>query len=781
LKNALKAAIKVPSRGVALPDSPKSFVPDEDDVMAIQTNRRIRDYYLFVDESGGFVEKGSKLAEKQGFASQLVGFLAPMSPQVFDEASGIMAGWFGTRGSSEPRVFHANKLAASTVNNAVQKVLPKLLERGWQPVRLVNLEHVRYREGDRISNYTNMVAELALRLFQEKSKGSDDRTIIHFQGDIVSLAEKDLRGFAPTIPKRDYQLRFDEYLSFAAVRRGLAREQLKWDLRSVKLKNAKVEPVLQICDLLSYASHADYKHCSRQTKQLLREAFGPFDQTMETLDLIERIDRLIAEQTFGIALQILAEALYNADEPSRYPREGANNRVGQITDRLVQIGVRGRDPHLAVLVGWLDQLIGQQRLYDGGYSIANWLVDNLSVPLREQLRHFAEDHTVNWFEYSLRRWALTAANHGGALRDAEEQLVAMRRLEPLLARQWERIPLLIDGFIAQAVHQTDCFAHDKVADNMEWIAEALKLQSESLQKLMPEALSEPISYDARGKALGTRVQALILRGFKDESNIESARKVSDDAIAEFSSIDDKARQYQYRCHLETIAGDFPAARRFLSMSIMKSERASKESSHQEISDRIWAVIKNLPQGSDGNYRFWLQHWLRMGALAYLRGDAREQTEFTGALKRTKVLNSSWCIGEETSWPAHGILRSVAVIQASLNDTASATETLRCMQSITPFDENHLVIAVIALAAQLEVAALFMGTPTATALLDGDTNRIQNIKGILDGLFKGSLDLFPEMKRLLIRWRESVSRIRDGQVPQGRIREMLINLASEIRY
>jgi hypothetical protein len=740
-------------------------------------------FYLFVDESGSFIERSSQTNNKQGFANQLVGFLAPMSPRVFDDAKKVMSNWFERRGSNGPKVFHANKLAATTINRLVQEIVPKLLELGWQPVRLVNVQHVRYSDGDRIANYTNMVAELALRLFQEKSKGIGDRIIIHFQGDIVTLGEKDRSGYAPTIPKRDYQLRFNEYLGFAAVRRGLAREELNWDLQGIKLKNAKIEPALQICDLLSYASLANYKYCSTETTRTLRGAFGAFDQTMETLDLIERLDRLIAEQSFGVALQILAEALYQVDEQSHSPREGAARRLEQIIDRLGQIGMRGRDPHLTVLIAWLDQIVGQQRLYEAGYSIANWLTSSLALPLKERMQQFGDDHTLNWFEYSLRRWALTAANHGGAVSDAEVQAIAMRQLEPLLARQWERIPLLIDGFIAQAVHQTDCRGYREVANKMNWIARSLKLQSNSLQELMQGGRPEFIKYDARGKALGTQVQALTLWGFEDQSSMLKAREVSDEAIAEFSSMDDKARQYQYRCHLETIAGEFEAARRFLLMSILKTEQLSQIGSHQDIASQLSTTGKNRSGrlDDDGNYRFHLQHWLRIGAHAYLRGAVSEQKDFTSAVNRSNVMNSSWCIGNEADWPAHGILRSVAVIRAAQSDASAAQEILRLLEDNTVVDVNHIVLAMIVLAAQAEVAAILSDMPAAAELLDGNSDGLKRSGEILERLFRGRLEVFPEMERLLKEWRESLSHILSGKASQDQARSKLFSLAGQIRY
>ncbi|MFZ0749171.1 MAG: hypothetical protein WAM70_07410, partial [Pyrinomonadaceae bacterium] len=600
-----------------------------------------RDYYFFVDESD--------FGATSPFPPLLAGFVAPMNPEVFEQAEKIMAGFPGWDRAEDPE-FHATKLKPDPLNQGIQYLVPELQKLGWQPVRIVNLERVRY--GERLPTQTNMVAELALRIFQAFSNGPDDRINLHLRADMVSLEPRNSQGHTLSISKRDYEIRFDEYLGLAAVRRGLARDKLNWEVPKISLKDAKFEPPLQICDLLANASHANYRRCSTRSKEILRDAFGSFDQTMETLDLVERVDRLMSEESYGVALQVLTDALHDEGQIVSQVRDGAGHRLQRCIERLEQIGVRGRDAQLGILVVWLDQLIGQQRLDTRGHKIANWLIDNLAAPLRAHLRQIDEDHTVNWFEYSLRRWALTAANHAGALKDAERQVHAMQELQPLLARQWERIPLLIDGMILQAVHQTDCFAFDRVSDNMEWIAEALKLQSSSIQRLMPAAFAQPIAYDARARALGTRVQALTLRGFNNEAEIEKARNVSDEAIMEFSSIDDQCRQYQYRCHLETIAGDFAEARRFLLMSMVKSDTLGTACEQENIGAPL-LLIGNL-ELEDSNYRFWLQHWLRIGACSYLRHDLKEHRRFTEALRKFRMLNSAWCTGERKNWPAHGI-------------------------------------------------------------------------------------------------------------------------------
>jgi hypothetical protein len=739
----------------------------------------VQEYYLFLDESGEFMETSTNPREKrkgarQQFDSQLVGFLAPKRPGVAVESQRVINECFDAAKMKRSATFHAREDTTTfTLNAMIQKLVEILPPLNWQPVRLVNQEKISY--GDRVTTYTNMVAELALRLFQEKAKHSEDRVILYFTGDLVALDEINREGHHKNIPKHEYKKRIDEYLRIAAVRRGLAKEQLKWDLPSITLDRASKIPALQICDLLSYASHADYRRCSPQTTPLLKRAFASYDQTMVTRDLLERVDNLIEEQTFGVALLMLAENMHDEDAHG-YPREGARNRLQHILMRLTQIGVRGRDSHLAILIAWLDQLIGQQRLNKVGYLIANWLLENVDAPLRVNLTAIAEQTTIDWFTYTVRRWALTAANHAGALRDARGELLAMQQLQPSLARQWDRTPLLMDGFIVQSIHQTDSFDFKQAAQQMGWVADSLKLQSQSLQKLMPETLSEQLQYDIRAKALGTLLQCLTLTGFNDDEDLARARAISDEAIAEFSSLDDKARQYQYRCHMETIAMNFPLARKYLIKSLSPHEENPANISHSKLKH----LLSTYPDKTSLIYRFALLHWLRIGAFAFLHGETQEQSEFALAIERSTLLESEWCTGAKPDWPAHSILRFVAVIQASHGMIAAALKTIQCLQDISPIDENHLILPVIGLAAQAEVATLIWNQPASRLLLDSE-GQSRGCKQILELLLGNEVEQFPAMFAMLKLWSEKIELICAGKVADDEAQNSLLGLASEIRY
>lgn len=136
-----------------------------------------------------------------------------------------------------------------------------------------------------------------------------------------------------------------------------------------------------------------------------------------------------------------------------------------------------------------------------------------------------------------------------------------------------------------------------------------------------------IKSDLRGKALGTCLQAQIYQYLQnaDTKLLKKARENSEKAIAEFVALNDKRRQYQYRCQLETVAGNFTASRQYLAQSL----GLNKESSYLEIIQHI----QNLDQNEQG---FYLLHLFRLGYGCYFKNNFEEWEQFKNALTEFKT-------------------------------------------------------------------------------------------------------------------------------------------------
>ncbi len=732
-------------------------------------NQRVLEYDLYLDESGRFAEGSSNPSERtlsrgQSGASQLVGLLVPRNTGY--EAAAEIVERANRRARFRPgTVIHAHDIIEKSYPDylKVADVIIRGLQRqpNWQLLRLVNVEKISYY--DRATTYPNLVAELMLRTFQQKSKENPDTRI----GIRLVDPKYKLEKRKPPLSADEYRKRVTEYLGFAEVRYGLARERRNWRFDNVIEEEYADARAVQICDVISHASADKFQRIKnhRDLIQIVMRRLGDYDFTLTIRELFERVDELDKEHSFGVALMILAETLVHAPHSTTEDKEFAAKleaRLNHIIGRLSRMDFRGRDPQLALLVGWLDQLVGQQRLLEKGYEIAHWLLQHVEAPLRAQLIPHKDDATLDWFAYSLRRWALTACNHKGVLLKGQAEMEAMRSLQPSVATQWERIPLVMDGLIAQAVHYTDCFEFDKASQRMRFVADSLKMQSNRFHELMPHDFPEKLRFDLRARALGTLVQSEVFAGATDPARLQSARRGSEEAIAEFNSFSDRTRQYQYRCHLETVARDFATARKYLVRSLEGTDKEPALYSHNKIAD----LIQEKSADPEWKSEFALLHWLRIGAYACL--DAHEASnralavgsiaeeyptsfslshrgtedrehpavqstnppidsepdDFLTALDRSEQLNSGACQGRLSDYPAHSILRFVAIINAARGNFDDSLLALQRLHALDPIGKEQFVLAMILLAAQAEVAALMWGrdeTKARMLLSNGDSS------------------------------------------------------------
>lgn len=754
-------------------------------------NQKIVEYDLYVDESGDFMEtstnpreRAQSKSKKARAPSQLGGLLVPRGD--IDSQVKQMLRTAKTKAQlplKEP--IHAWKVSSGYPYEAMASVIINAVSRqsSWQPVRLVNQEKVSY--GNRVSTYTNLVAELMFRIFEEKSRQAPGcRTAISVFAASWVYHNLDVPDdqVEHTLKAHEYEKKIREYLAFANVRRGLAKIQKDWLFQTLKIKSPRDVEALQVCDVLSNASLKNFNRLKRQVRlaNRLEKLFGEYDFTLTTRELFERVDELVKEYSLGMAIIILAESLVHAPHATTQDQEFAGKleeRLNKIIERLGRMDFRGRDPQLALLAGWLDQLVGQQRLLDKGYEIAHWLLEHVEAPLRQRLASHKDTATIDWFAYSLRRWALTACNHKGILIPGQAEVEAMSALQPSVATQWEQIPLVMDGLIAQAVHYTDCFEFDQASERMRFVTESLKMQQSRFHDFMRADFPVKLRFDLRARALGTLVQSEIFAGATDPARLDLARKANGDAIAEFTSFSDRARQYQYRCQLETVARDYPMARKYLVKSLERTDADPNDYSHKRIAD----LVSDLRTDPEWKYEFTLLHWLRIGSSACLeaheagdrplaaatasepsavadrfihhRSSIEERDQFLGALHASQLLDSPACQGRLANYPAHSILRFVAVINASSGNWDDSLLALQRLHSLDPVGKSQFVLALILLAAQAEVAALMWNVKqtNARALLMGGDAALPAMSQMLREIERSNDSKLASINVLTQRW------------------------------
>jgi hypothetical protein len=742
------------------------------------------EFDLYLDESGSFMETSKDPAEraeddeknKRKFPSQVAGLLVPRWSLTESKAIKILEHCHKTAGWDLPPIAHFGKYHEDPAyytdqssfdkkrNLLVRDLLEQLsLNEGFQPVRLVNAEGLDY--GLKEQYHTNMVAELFIRLCRQKQREGLSSVSINLICAEVRLP----------VPRRfltidEYRLRLQEYIARAAVRRGSAADSLKWELASLDVVDANTSRPLQICDIISYASHDDFIRVKPTRHQFLK-ALGEYNWTLQLRDLLERVEQLRDEGSLGAALITLAESSIHGEIGQALQKEAEMART-KVLDELAAVVAPVRDSQLAVILSWLEQIITLQRSADLGYNVACWLRRGVEGELCVRMNKSGRAGELDWFSFALLYWALTASNHIGSLLNARKAAQELNNLLPSLAGRWEHTPLLMEGLIALAVHETDCLEFSKAIARMELVV----AHYEELGKLFPAIKStfssSPIRSDMKAKALGTLLQCEILAGVGNTASADNTRRISEEAIQEFSNQDDKERQYQYRAHLECLCHNFVGSRKYLARSLRHSDV-----SHSAISSALIDLGDNkIGQG------FALMHWLRIGAVSRIVGDAAEFSSFSSAFEQSGLNQSSWCEGHEREYPVHSILRRLAVINAGNGKIEQALASLNRLKRVTRLESKRLTLGVILLAAYAEVAALLWGHPYANArqLLDSEGGERLGIKQIASAMQEHSQE-FPAISEFISRCLSTVNEIRTQEVGDGSDPQRLIEIGQLIGY
>lgn len=707
----------------------------------------MRSYELFLDESGRFD------GDDDGRPSQLVGIVAPRGEVTPASAEKVLRRCYTAAQLPLPEEVHGTDLRDPVAYTAlVHSLVQELEKRNWQPVRCVNRERVDF--GDRVETYVQILAELAVRLFGMLSRGSNEKVELHITCASVTL-EPSVNG-ASFIADTAVRAALEVAFKSLAIRRGQAHTLRAWSIPGVQLGSGRRWRTLQLCDLLSNASYDNYRRLDAETKLELRRAFGDYDLTLRVRPILEDLDDDLETGRTGLALMRIAEQL---DRPDLDPglRTELGKRLREALAHLGEIDGLARDGQLALLPLWIEQIVEIERSLDRGRRLACWLLTEVAGPLASGCG--------SWLELALERLALTASNHLGDVLEGRRHAARIDEFLklPVLAGRWEHAPLLIEALLAKAVHAIDCFEPGEAVCSMRAVARYYDELGGLFSEALPELFPAELRSELRGKALGTLIQALL--GIGGSKAWDEARAASNEAMMEFRSRSDVARQEQYRCHLETEAGALDSAREWLARSL----ELDPSSAHEAIGTKIGAL--------DGPAQaFALLHWTRIGAALGRRPRAPAFDQWVRAFDRSKLGSSAWCSGGHLDYPADSILRFVAVVRAAQGNANDALSALAHLARLERLKQARWVLVAITLAANAEVAALLHGSSRVLA-----PRVLTSLLKDLEAVRARATNEVPALAARLSDWTTAASAIQRAENSAPEATARLAALARSIAY
>ena len=293
--------------------------------------------------------------------------------------------------------------------------------------------------------------------------------------------------------------------------------------------------------------------------------------------------------------------------------------------------------------------------------------------------------------------------------------------------------------------------------------------------VLPEVFPDRVRSDLHGRALGTWLQSEILGGLcrGDSTRFDWARELSEKAIDEFPAEADKERQYQYRSQLETAAGNFGEARRYLARSLRL-----KEDSHEALASGITA----LGEQSVVAEGFAHLHWFRLGVTACLDGSKDEADAFLAAVEKAGALDWRWSRADgPTDYPAHGILRRAAVIRGLRGEAGASIDLLRRLARLfVGVQADGFGLQTARLAAHAETAAVLFPRQAKPSrrILDSTETDCPGLVQLLASLKVRVSVEFPSIWRVFEDWPAVARSVLDG----GQVaRTALVRLARRVAY
>ncbi len=654
-------------------------------------------YDVFIDESGLFIEASTDPTEqakhrkqKRKFASQLAGIVCHSGKLTGEWARKTIEKSLNSAGIAAEHQFHsknARKRSKSGFDRFVELLTGELLEAKLQPVRIVNTERVSF--GNRVANYTNILAELLVRICEQLDATAGDEPIVLKVITAKVRDDEDERGVFEIIMGRDdYLARIRERFAIAAITHGWGEQTSKWSIDDVVVASGKDDPRLWIADAVSNASHDDFQTISKEASDALEGGLGEYNFSLSFNTTLQQVRELRDRDAYGTALVQLLEGLFSP-WISTEAKAAYTGEFDRMVEGMLALPSSARSLQLQTVMGWLHQTADDRSRLAEAKSLCKWIEERF-VSKHEESIHSHDATLAAWLRLGISTAWLTACNHSGDLVEGRKRFESIDALIPEIAGRWEYASDLMRAMVVQSVHLNDCFEHNRVCEKMDLVS----MYYETLGSMFRDAYKEVFPATVRskvcGEALGTKVQSEIFLLLSGDVTVDVVRETSEKAIEQFADEHDRRRQYQFRSEIEAIAGQWQQSREYLAKGI-----GCPQCDHQSLGNYIAA----LPEGDRS---FPLLHWTRIGGMAAVAQDKAELDSFAVAWRASEL--DSFIQREMSGYPGHGILRRMASFYASVGDDAKVIETLRSLRSVVKANPTTL-FGLIEVAAVLQACGI----------------------------------------------------------------------------
>lgn len=519
----------------------------------------MKKYYVYLDESGQFIE-----TTKNGNVSIIAGFLSSDSSCTESRAEKFLADVKKTNtdfAGINIAPFHAME---ETDNHTPQFIVELMEHMAKQKIDFVVLKSQRhYHIVNSDTTYLNVFAEGIVNLAKDMlSKTTDNVTLNVVYAKRVDMKKYHASGNKNTIKEKEYTDRIEERIALRMAQlKNNQRDRIKINLSAGSARKSKA---LMLADAVCYAFRGGKDYFNQNQKSRIKNLPCHKFSLMEKIswDSIQNalIDNRLAEalySVYGFGMPSLSEEYMEIFEDA-------------LINKLKEIGASGRKLQYDTVSQIISSLV-DRRDYDETIYFIDALEEKFFPLLKKENLYSTE------FYFDVHFYKLTVLTHKSHTLKEQEEIDICRKILPSLPATCETLDYYLKYKLREVEHLKNIYAFENALNGLDNLENILSNMVDLVQML--DGLGEfgkNISSTTLGKVIGSRTATKIYLSYTDRNYIASARKDSDTAIKNFTSKSDKARQYQTRAMLETVAEKFSDALEWLGKAFDLEENVTAE-------------------------------------------------------------------------------------------------------------------------------------------------------------------------------------------------------------
>lgn len=558
----------------------------------------MKDYYLYLDESGSFEAPGTP---NTGRPSIVAGYLTEKALSE-SEALSLFRKVQESDKTYAPisiNPFHGMEEHHRCVYTFIGDMLRAMVERGMKIVVFGEGRHHYIVNSDR--TYLNILADGVVKLAMELLAQTDDEVKLH----LLYAWRKEMSGSGlgnshQLIDKKEYARRIDERIELG---RGRLSQVNRKRLQPIEPQEGDARKLhrLMLADLVCTGLRGGRQKLDAATRAYLAEQKNRIFVIED--DAMEQVRRLFIENRIADAIYswylIYEEGNSEADCKKFHDLLAAN---------LKAMSVRSRELQYNILVHAMGTLIDSRQFVQA---------EHLSARLEEDLFPFLQeiDCASDMFYFDKHFYDLTRHTHQGDTAASQREIELCNKILSQMPLPLESAGICTDYRLREIEHLKNTYSSEEALSKLGELEADLTKILAILPYIHPLAKKrEDRQSDRLGKVLSSKVQVYSLLLQQGAVYSKEWGKVSDRAFEQFSQEWDKRRHAQYRTALEYWRGEYEEARHFLARSVGLGEEVS-----------FSELLQKMLEGSVNIYG--LMHYAKWMRLAFRDGDESAEEMF----------------------------------------------------------------------------------------------------------------------------------------------------------